>query len=835
MRRKWATTIILTLLLFINASPALALTNFSSYWSQFSGGQLVLYWQGAEFITGGDVDPAVIVEYMRPKDKTWVTFDRYDFNVPNRSIEINKDDPRLVPGAIYYFRAGQRGIDNPLMMSSSGPVTIPGAPVDPDDLAHLNDPVDNPPTGGNQLPPGQDSQNGDEDTSRHKPLTDIPLLFTQQSWEKTMFWYQALAALSGIFILGAVIKCGYKYFFSAFNPGVRASLTETLQRCVIAVAIIMLAPVFIKVLVAVNDSFVYFFASAGQEMIDPTISGNSQQLSSTGLFEMVISAPFKVLVDILYKVFGLYDIPALIFNGNLTILTGSLSAMPIDTGNVFGDVIIEIVLVGFTFYYNALYTVRRWVIVATFAATPLLIWIWVWSEEKQVIEIWAGELISTIFMQTFHALTFALLFSIASQKGIAGVANIPWLAENLRGLLFWVAGFGGVIAVCGLIYLAYRLVMATTEKARTEVKEGFGKVVIGLVVLGLCLTIASFVVHTLGGEWGVNDLTFESRQSGLRLWDIFFMLLVIIPTSKMMHSIFMRLIQRIGTVDEERWAAIGSGALGTITGMMAVGSIASGAVARKLGVGGTSTGARIPLRNQGPNTVPPGSGAIAGISSLSTGTSSGGDIPGGVALKGGLGPVPGTIQYDRRKHDLADMRTISMNDVNPQVNEHAQKIAETYPVGEGSGFRTLGDVVDSTSDSKWMQGGAIIGAMTSIATPSVMPVMTGIGAIAGKTIGAPIVTATSLVKTVKQNSILQGNLTDKGWREAIKLSGGYRKVLSDFGSVAQQMTGSRSTTAAVGRMVGSVLVSPLGDTARKHVGMSKDLRQTMDAMPKWRR
>lgn len=44
-------------------------------------------------------------------------------------------------------------------------------------------------------------------------------------------------------------------------------------------------------------------------------------------------------------------------------------------------------------------------------------------------------------------------------------------------------------------------------------------------------------------------------------WDTFFMLLMVIPTSKMLSSIFMKLVARVGTIDEHQYALMGLGGL----------------------------------------------------------------------------------------------------------------------------------------------------------------------------------------------------------------------------------------------------------------------------------
>ena len=51
----------------------------------------------------------------------------------------------------------------------------------------------------------------------------------------------------------------------------------------------------------------------------------------------------------------------------------------------------------------------------------------------------------------------------------------------------------------------------------------------------------------------------SGEETEITLWQLFFVLLAIIPVSKMFSMIFMNFLARIGTVDEDVWAAKGLG------------------------------------------------------------------------------------------------------------------------------------------------------------------------------------------------------------------------------------------------------------------------------------
>jgi|OM-RGC.v1.007378764 hypothetical protein len=135
-------------------------------------------------------------------------------------------------------------------------------------------------------------------------------------------------------------------------------------------------------------------------------------------------------------------------------------------------------------------------------------------------------------------------------------------------------------------------------------------------------------------------------DNGITVWQTFFMLLTVIPASKMLSSIFMKLIARVGTVDEEKWAAIGIGSLGGLAGMYALGKVSMQALGKRgipLGTGGS---AGIPGSSvSGGSPANDGAGSPGTpFDSLVQNVSSAGNtaaVAGGVLGSIGSAPVPG--------------------------------------------------------------------------------------------------------------------------------------------------------------------------------------------------
>lgn len=323
-------------------------------------------------------------------------------------------------------------------------------------------------------------------------------IFTEDRWNIVMFWYNSMAILSGGFLVAIVVKSGYRYMISAANPGLKASFVEDLQRCIIAMAVLALAPVFIRVLIDVNDGFVAFFANIVNHITTAPPDTPIPNIGVAGMFEKVIAAPFEVVLKLIQSVFGLSSVDQLIFNGRVSILSGISS---IDTGNVFANVLLKISMAGFDVYFNALYTIRRWVVTAIFTATPVIVWLWAFTGERQVIEIWAAEIFQTVFVQSAHALALGIYITIIGAKNTSGLVDGKWLTEGMSNIAVWIAGLGGAICVLVIIAVGYRIMTASNEQDSAEAKGSLGKALIGLSILGTAVLIAGYISSMLSGRW----------------------------------------------------------------------------------------------------------------------------------------------------------------------------------------------------------------------------------------------------------------------------------------------------------------------------------------------
>lgn len=332
-----------------------------------------------------------------------------------------------------------------------------------------------------------------------------PSIFTADQWQIMMFWYATLTTICGGILLLTVVKSGYKYMTSALNPGVRVSFIEDVQRMFIAMLLIALAPVFVTLLSGINDGFVWICGKLVNHFVDNPGIKEPVMKEVAGMFEAVIAAPFNGAVKIFNWLFDLKSVDELIFNGATNVFGKKLFGT-VNTGNVFANALINISLVAFDVYFNAVYTIRTWVITASLVSTPIIVWVWAFTAERQVLEIWVAEIVQTTFLQSAHALSLGIFMSIAGGVSSAAgkILDVSFFSSQLVQIGVFFAGFAGSICVGIVIVLGIRLILASTEKEREEAKAGLTKAFIGLIILGLCVVIASFLATLFSGSWGVK-------------------------------------------------------------------------------------------------------------------------------------------------------------------------------------------------------------------------------------------------------------------------------------------------------------------------------------------
>lgn len=505
--------------------------------------------------------------------------------------------------------------------------------------------------------PGQELGNNDGTNNKNIIESEenwkegaIPI-FPGNSQKVVMFWYYSLVTLSGAFMFILFIKSGYQHMFSAAtNPGVKASAILSIQRGLVGLIIVMIVPFLVNLLIMVNDTFVDFCRQALEFVsnIQPVEMAEIQTISTTNSFlDTLFSWPIEKLNLIIVKILGLTPLGDIIFNQtpDCTIFQPEYTnGSFIHTNNPFADVLLRFIMLLYTLYFNAVYIIRRWVVTAIMAVTPIIIWIWVITDHKQIIGLWAAELTQTIFMQTFHALTFGIVFSVLAFSGgdIGYYLEGTQITALLIGIGKYIAAFGGVFCIAVLIMQAYHIILNTNERERAEALTKIRSALAGLVILGLSFAIASAIMpqgiaifsqgNIDAGGTIVSVGNYEDTETHkITIFVLVFALVAIIPISKMLSTIFMNILARFGTVDEMRTA---SGALG---GLGKLGTAVGGALMTGISIGGSR---RNGSDDSGNNVSPSSSGS----DHLTRGSITGSDnSSGGGSRPGSTGGTPGGV------------------------------------------------------------------------------------------------------------------------------------------------------------------------------------------------
>lgn len=187
--------------------------------------------------------------------------------------------------------------------------------------------------------------------------------FYPYEWTLIGRWYFALAGFLGAFILLALAISAYKMAIPGKdNPGERAEAKMSIVYSIGAILIVMATPLFFQLFAAINNGLVNFFYSLAYRVL-------RNELDLVGTFHTLITDDWNPLVAAIVK-FAAW-------------------------GAVLG--------------VNILYIIRKMMLVVLLIGTPIFAGMWAASKSKYVIEMWIGEVLTNLFMQTAHAFVWTLL------------------------------------------------------------------------------------------------------------------------------------------------------------------------------------------------------------------------------------------------------------------------------------------------------------------------------------------------------------------------------------------------------------------------------------------
>ena len=192
--------------------------------------------------------------------------------------------------------------------------------------------------------------------------------FTDEQWLKIMNWYKIMTSIVGVPILIAVIVLAYKIIIGGFNVEKRNEAKDNLLRLFFGGVAIALAPLFVKLMLYLNNNLV------------------------------------KILV---LQANG----------GSLNDLLGNSILSNIRTGNT---ILTALVIAMFAYLFaklNIKFMIRHFTILVFTIFTPVVATLWIMNRRAIGASLWFGEILVNCFMQFVYAFLFLVYLNFLPVTG----------------------------------------------------------------------------------------------------------------------------------------------------------------------------------------------------------------------------------------------------------------------------------------------------------------------------------------------------------------------------------------------------------------------------------
>lgn len=200
-------------------------------------------------------------------------------------------------------------------------------------------------------------------------------------WPKLNAWYVGMGSVSAGLCLLAVFLTAFKFVNAGVGgkPDARAEASESVMRWVFAVLLIAGAPIFVRVLLLMNNALV------------------------ASLVEIARGLDASTTLD--------------------SISLGSNAIKDVRTGSVLGTALVKLMFVGLELQLNIIFLVRKWVLAGIYIFTPIAAWLWAMNKNVRAAAVWVGEVLTNVFLQSAYAIAFLLILTFCS---------FPKAGEDLR-------------------------------------------------------------------------------------------------------------------------------------------------------------------------------------------------------------------------------------------------------------------------------------------------------------------------------------------------------------------------------------------------------------------
>jgi len=206
-------------------------------------------------------------------------------------------------------------------------------------------------------------------------------------WAVVVRYHMIFQAIAWILVALAIAKILLQMNFSTINPNVKISIMETLQKLFVVGFLLVLCIPLIRFMISINNSIVSIF-------------GSQVDLEKIGYPK---------------------------------------------TNGMIAGLLLMVVYMGIYIYTNFVYIMRSIMIALLTASAPIFIVSMAFSTKgKGLFDNWIKEISANIFLQAFHAFSFAFLWSVlSSSKGIESMVvatSIIPLTEFFRSMVFGQSG-----------------------------------------------------------------------------------------------------------------------------------------------------------------------------------------------------------------------------------------------------------------------------------------------------------------------------------------------------------------------------------------------------------
>lgn len=190
--------------------------------------------------------------------------------------------------------------------------------------------------------------------------------FTTELWDKTMQWYSIFSVISGTLIFIAIIILAYKMMSAGMNTARKNEAKENIMRLLFGGFAIALAPLFIRILIYLNNSLVHLLVTTA--------------------------------------------------NGSIDGLLGNDMLSSIKTGNAITTALVISMFIYLFVKLNIKFIIRQFTIIVFTIFTPVACSLWIINKNVTAASIWAGQLVLNIFMQFIYCFLFLVYLAFLPSR-----------------------------------------------------------------------------------------------------------------------------------------------------------------------------------------------------------------------------------------------------------------------------------------------------------------------------------------------------------------------------------------------------------------------------------